>query len=151
RLPQIRNPSLPEELLVAASATGSVKAMTCTIVQPVDSTTGNEPVLVIAIRGSAFKIDHVVNANLRLGSRENETHHVVFTGHSTGGAVASLLHLMYSGEHPGVRFSCITFEAPPCASSNTKAPEDDGTVCLSIINEFDFIARADAPYLLCVI
>jgi hypothetical protein len=47
-----------------ASATGSIKATTCTIFTPpqhLESSTASASVLVIAVRGSASKVDHIVN------------------------------------------------------------------------------------------
>ncbi|KAF7546119.1 hypothetical protein G7Z17_g8654 [Cylindrodendrum hubeiense] len=168
---------------------GSVKAWTSTVVTPqVNSVAGSEflPVLVIAVRGSASNMDHVVNANERpratghfidpamtgglellahsgfLNSAEaldnnvsrriqryvnaqgSEKKHVVFTGHSAGGAVASLLFLRYlSNASFGDRakFSCINFGSPPSVTlpidlARYQTPSE-ATVALSIINEFD--------------
>lgn len=71
--------------------------------------------------------------------------------------MASLLYVLCSssGEHSNnVQFSCITFGTPPSvasipASISGPTGTDDGTVCLNIVNEFDFVTRADPPYLLC--
>ncbi|KAF4472687.1 alpha beta-hydrolase [Fusarium albosuccineum] len=188
------------------SRTGIVKALISIIVEPVDKP-GTEsdslPVLVIAIRGSASKMDHIVNANSRPKATESfiqhpnflkqpklqahsgflnsswalakivserieayvagtETQserkpHVLFTGHSAGGAVASLFYLHYISNpnfSESARFSCVTFGAPPCVT----APVDlslyqpgGPTLCLNIINEFDVVSRADKPYILSLV
>ncbi|KAM0249760.1 hypothetical protein ACHAP5_002629 [Fusarium lateritium] len=83
--------------------------------------------------------------------------HVVFTGHSAGGAVAQLLYLHHTS-HPDLsksaRFSCVTFGAPPCLSSpvdlSLYRPSEE-TLCVNIINEFDVVTRADKPYILSLI
>lgn len=50
------------------SLTGTVKALKSTVVEPVAESSLDDhllPVLVIAVRGSASKMDHIVNANSR--------------------------------------------------------------------------------------
>ncbi|KAE8420155.1 hypothetical protein BDV36DRAFT_281717 [Aspergillus pseudocaelatus] len=130
---------------IVPSTDGTVKAVSFNHVSTVEEGTENKdlPVLVVAIRGSASAVDHMVNANYeprnaddfidisRLASenstalqahsgfldsakalekavsqrikmyiRENASNysHVLFTGHSAGGAVASLLFLRYLAE-----------------------------------------------------
>ncbi|OAP58041.1 hypothetical protein AYL99_07131 [Fonsecaea erecta] len=85
--------------------------------------------------------------------------HVIFTGHSAGGAVASLAYLQALGaaaiKYPGMRFSLITFGAPPI-STPSLAPILDafnmrqGTsgMALAIVNEDDLVARADRSYIM---
>ncbi|WZH47930.1 Alpha/Beta hydrolase protein [Fusarium acuminatum] len=179
---------------------GTVKAITATVIEQTSSDDIDElmPVLVIAIRGSASKMDHIVNANsgpknatsyvhgtsdikahsgflnsaLALDStvarmidtyppkfevRSGQKPHVVFTGHSAGGAVAQLLYLHYIS-HPDLsesaRFSCVTFGAPPCLSSHVDLSlyqPSEKTLCVNIINEFDVVTRADKPYILSLV
>ncbi|RSL65182.1 hypothetical protein CEP54_004390 [Fusarium duplospermum] len=184
------------------SITGTVKALKSTVVEPVaKSSLGDHllPTLVIAVRGSASKMDHIVNANSRpratelfispdfldrpdlmahsgflnsawalddivseriktyIENAENangQKPHVLFTGHSAGGAVATLFYLRYISDKAfdeSARFSCVTFGAPPCVSSPINLSRyrcTGATLCLNIINEFDFVSRADKPYIL---
>ncbi|KAL4969278.1 Alpha/Beta hydrolase protein [Aspergillus stella-maris] len=160
---------------------GTVKASTFTRV-----TSEHGSVFVIAIRGSASIVDHVVNANYRpanadhfinlarldspqyrpevpfkahagflkgadaldpIVSREinkyveetGEKSHILLTGHSAGGAVASLLFLRYVSSMNSIiqptRLSCVTFGAPPVVT--IAPPIDNRHLCLNIINEFD--------------
>ncbi|KAL3475376.1 Alpha/Beta hydrolase protein [Aspergillus californicus] len=175
------------------SVAGTIKASTFTRI-----TTEHGTVLVIAIRGSASVVDHVVNANYKpanahhfidiarsnpqlwagvtleahagfLKSAEalapvvseeiskyigqhGEKSHVLFTGHSAGGAVASLLFLRHICSQPlnqSTRFSCITFGAPPVVT--LPIPIDSNYLCLNIINEFDLVSRADGAYKNCLV
>ncbi|KAL4784663.1 Alpha/Beta hydrolase protein [Aspergillus varians] len=174
---------------------GTVKASTFTRVSD-----EHGPVLVIAIRGSASVVDHVVNANYRPADASNfidftrwykpggtfsahagflksaevleptvsreinkyvgefgEKSRVLFTGHSAGGAVASLLFLRYIYSQHSVahthwqliRFSCITFGAPPVLT--VPAHIDERYLCLNVINEFDMVSRADGAYKDCLV
>ncbi|KAH7157174.1 Alpha/Beta hydrolase protein [Dactylonectria macrodidyma] len=192
--------SVKSDHVAAPSLGGSVKAWTSTVVTPAtELTTPSEflPVLVIAIRGSASKMDHVVNANERpraaghfidpsmthgseifahagflnsaealdesvalrvqsyVHSEDGKKKHVMFTGHSAGGAVASLLFLRYLSEgkfNKAVSFSCINFGSPPSVSVPVDLARyytsDEVPVVLSIINEFDLVSRADRPYIM---
>ncbi|KAH7154874.1 Alpha/Beta hydrolase protein [Dactylonectria estremocensis] len=192
--------SVQSDHVAAPSLGGSIKAWTSTVVRPATNLTApNEflPILVIAIRGSASKMDHVVNANERPRAAgyfidPNMTHgseifahagflnsaealdesvaqriqsyvtfedvkkkHVLFTGHSAGGAVASLLSLRYlsTGKFSeAASFSCINFGSPPSVSVPVDLARyqafDKATVALSIINEFDLVSRADRPYIM---
>ncbi|KAF5025920.1 hypothetical protein F66182_1955 [Fusarium sp. NRRL 66182] len=205
------------------SLTGTVKAITSTSVEPaIDSEATHEllPVLMIAIRGSASKMDHIVNANSRSKATEGFIHpaflsqpnlqahsgflnsawaldsivtdqvnkhvesfnrdngqqpHILFTGHSAGGAVAQLLYLghiankdlgEWSKYNPSVerldlyhkgdssRFSCVTFGAPPCVTAHVDLSlyqPSGNTLCVNIINEFDVVTRADKPYILSMV
>ncbi|KAL4927871.1 Alpha/Beta hydrolase protein [Aspergillus undulatus] len=174
---------------------GTVKASTFTHISGEHGS-----VFVIAIRGSASVVDHVVNANHRPANADHfinssrlvppqyrpkaslETHagflksaealdpivsreihryiedygeksHILFTGHSAGGAVASLLFLRYTYSPQNLtlpaRFSCITFGAPPVVGSPISI--DDSHLCLNIINEFDMVSRADGTYKDCLV
>ena len=126
-----------QEAVVAPSVGGSRKATTFTTVteEPASKLDQSRnsflPLLVVSIRGSKGKVDHMVNANCRprkLGLEIGTLHvteeahsgflsgaevlepfiskhlqsasqrnikHVLFAGHSAGGAVASLLYLKY--------------------------------------------------------
>ncbi|KAL4798207.1 hypothetical protein BDV19DRAFT_386493 [Aspergillus venezuelensis] len=174
---------------------GTVKASTFTRV-----TSEHGSVFVIAIRGSASIVDHVVNANYRPANADHfinlarldpphyraeiplEAHagflkgaealdpivsreinkyvdenggksHILLTGHSAGGAVASLLFLRYVCSMNSIiqptRLSCVTFGAPPVVTIGP--PIDNIYLCLNIINEFDMVSRADGPYKECLV
>ncbi|KAK4233461.1 hypothetical protein C8A03DRAFT_19473 [Achaetomium macrosporum] len=180
--------------IVSPSIGGSTKVLLSTIVTPAADTKDKLlPALVIAVRGSASKVDHMVNANSRprtafdcngrsinahggfvnsaealehavserirlyVQSRRSNTH-IIFTGHSAGGAVASLLflrRLVGSDSASDARLSCITFGAPPVVTQALNveglAPRRPLGLCLNIINEFDVVSRADRPYILCLV
>ncbi|KAI5803697.1 Alpha/Beta hydrolase protein [Geopyxis carbonaria] len=82
--------------------------------------------------------------------------HVVFAGHSAGGAVAALLfsHFLASSLDDSTRYSSITFGAPPLAAPDItprllqlqQARTNPGLV-LAIVNDGDPVARADRAYL----
>ncbi|KAK3361663.1 Alpha/Beta hydrolase protein [Lasiosphaeria ovina] len=192
----------------APSVGGTVKTLTSTVVSPLADAVDNDnallPVLVIAVRGTVTKVDHMVNANgrpvdaaafvgthygtelrahagflnsadalddtalarissyVRAQKARGAKAHVLFAGHSAGGAVASLLYLRYRGRQEfesTARFSCITFGAPPAVSLPLTAVGSSGCgtdgdsndpICLSLINEFDLVSRADTPYVVSV-
>ncbi|KAK0710008.1 hypothetical protein B0T26DRAFT_861237 [Lasiosphaeria miniovina] len=155
----------------APSVGGTVKTLTSTVVSPLADAVDNDntwlPVLVIAVCGTVTTVDHMVNANGRPVDAvgfvaRGANAHVLFAGHSAGGAVASLLYLRYRGRQEfasTARFSCITFGAPPAVSLPLTAVGSSGTdtdsdsndpVCLSLINEFDLVSRADTPYVVSV-
>ncbi|PIG84970.1 hypothetical protein AARAC_010899 [Aspergillus arachidicola] len=189
---------------IVPSTDGTIKAVSFSRVSLVDKGTENKdlPVLVVAIRGSASAVDHMVNANyeprtandfidisrltpennttlqahsgflnsakaldktvsqrINMYIRENASNysHVLFTGHSAGGAVASLLFLRYLAQenlYAGTRFSCITFGAPPVVTVPLLESPMTGIssgVCLNIINEFDPVTRADGSYKHCLV
>ncbi|KAM0348618.1 hypothetical protein ACHAPU_004053 [Fusarium lateritium] len=190
-----------KEEVIRESFVGTVKAITSTVIeQAADTREINDllPVLVIAIRGSASKMDHIVNANSRpqrtegyiLGTEGLNAHsgflnsalaldsivaemiskymlesnaaskqkpHVLFTGHSAGGAVSQLLYLHHISQpnlSQSANFSCITFGAPPCLTSpiSLSLYQPSGrTLCVNIINEFDVVTRADKPYILALV
>ncbi|KAH8696933.1 hypothetical protein GQ44DRAFT_596436, partial [Phaeosphaeriaceae sp. PMI808] len=90
---------------------------------------------------------------------------VIFTGHSAGGAVSSLLFLHFlttpwvtRSRSAPLKLSLITFGCPPTISVpmpsslpiyTTSASPPSRIVIgqvLSFINEHDFVTRADAPY-----
>ncbi|KAK4171643.1 Alpha/Beta hydrolase protein [Triangularia setosa] len=81
---------------------------------------------------------------------------IIFTGHSAGGAVASLvfLHFLFqqspSSWITNCKLSLITFGSPPVTSISLtdicKGSPNTGLL-LSIVNEYDMVSRADGPYL----
>jgi hypothetical protein len=87
---------------------------------------------------------------------------LVFTGHSAGGAVASLLYLHLLSESPAVqselihlrgcfkRIHCITFGAPPISLRPLQAPASykPKSMFFAFINEGDPVSRADKGYFL---
>ncbi|RVX67150.1 hypothetical protein B0A52_08584 [Exophiala mesophila] len=113
----------------------------------------------------------LINAQLdqlRYGEEDDEQGHksddlhIILTGHSAGGAIASLLYLKILSESerswPRFTFSCITFGSPPVvsevgsftASPSTFPASPQRGLSLSIINEYDLVTRADAPYIRCL-
>lgn len=79
---------------------------------------------------------------------------VLFTGHSAGGAVASLLYLRYlfcgTSKYPLLRFSCITFGSPPVLRPEWPPRHclvANDSLVLNIINEYDLVTRIDHPYI----
>jgi len=87
--------------------------------------------------------------------------HVLFTGHSAGGAVASLLFtrlLHEANPEDDIKYSLITFGAPPVTDiditphllKRQQAFQRPGMV-LAIANEFDTVTRADRPYILSLV
>ncbi|KAJ5773797.1 hypothetical protein N7457_008693 [Penicillium paradoxum] len=88
---------------------------------------------------------------------------LIFTGHSAGGAVASLLYLHLLSNSPGVQspltylrgcfkhVHCVTFGAPPISlrplqlSSTTRTSK---SMFFAFINEGDPVSRADKGYFL---
>ncbi|QGI69194.1 hypothetical protein CEK26_013151 [Fusarium fujikuroi] len=188
--------------VVDSSFAGTVKLITSTVIEAKagSPTTDSSPVLVLAIRGSASKMDHIVNANAQPRTTESfiskgcledlEAHsgflnsaralesivtnlinkyleslpemskkkpHILFTGHSAGGAVSQLLYLRNMSNqnlNQSARFSCVTFGAPPCLTQHVDPgifQPSSGTVCVNVINEFDVVTRADKPYILSLV
>ncbi|KAJ6437593.1 hypothetical protein O9K51_09800 [Purpureocillium lavendulum] len=176
------------------SADGTFKAFVSMVITPAAVVAEeNEflPALVIAVRGTASRIDHIVNVNaqprsaqryigpgvvshsgflncaealdgvvsdrIRRHVRGRPGAHIIFTGHSAGGAVASLLflrHVMNRDLAPSARLSIITFGAPPVVAQPLDPvgfQQQQLGLCLNIINEFDVVSRADAPYVLCLV
>ncbi|KAK0672344.1 Alpha/Beta hydrolase protein [Cercophora samala] len=87
---------------------------------------------------------------------DEKIRNVVFTGHSAGGAVASLvfLHFLFQqSPNPWMtncKLSLISFGSPPVTSTGLtdicKGRSNVG-VLLSMVNEYDMVSRADGPYL----
>ncbi|CAG7920220.1 unnamed protein product [Penicillium olsonii] len=88
---------------------------------------------------------------------------LIFTGHSAGGAVASLLYLHLLSESPTVcseltrlrgcfkRIHCITFGAPPISIRPfhpSNGVNGSKSMFFAFINEGDPVARADKGYFL---
>ncbi|KAJ2988558.1 hypothetical protein NUW58_g3909 [Xylaria curta] len=181
------------EWALASSANGDVKATTLTTFDD-----GFTNYLIIAVRGSASTVDHLVNlhgeprdastlypniekapnaedqtpsflahagflnsakallepvsAQIEKRIGEGQKFNIIFTGHSAGGAVATLLHLALRVKFAGNSFSCITFGSPPVAKIVSQ--EDEIALnrivaeapVLNIINEYDLVSRLDSAY-----
>ena len=54
---------LAQDYVTAPTSDGTVKTVVFTTVSPKDSSSDVGPILVIAIRGSSSKVDHMVNSN----------------------------------------------------------------------------------------
>ncbi|KAJ4388684.1 hypothetical protein N0V93_006143 [Gnomoniopsis smithogilvyi] len=108
-----------------------------------------------------------VAARLRQLLRENpsrRSYSLLITGHSAGGAVASLLYAHMLSTSPSVqselnsltesfkRVHCVTFGTPPVSllplqkPSSANRPELNKSLFLSFVNEGDPVARADKAY-----
>ncbi|KAJ3542503.1 hypothetical protein NM208_g4056 [Fusarium decemcellulare] len=84
--------------------------------------------------------------------------HVVFTGHSAGGAVAAIVFLHFVCHCPtelsGAKFSLITFGSPPVTSINVTQMAQDlrqTKHILAVVNEYDLVSRIDQSYLTSII
>ncbi|RYC56448.1 hypothetical protein CHU98_g9752 [Xylaria longipes] len=191
---EMEDSGLKIEWSQASSTNGNIKATTLTTFvapPPYDSRAEPTTYLIIAVRGSASTVDHLVNLNGEprdarqapgLGDQtlkflahagflnsarellasistqiekrlsKGQKFNILFTGHSAGGAVATLLHLALRVKFAGVPFSCITFGSPPVA----KFVDEDRIALdrvmeqapvLNIVNEYDLVPRLDAGYL----
>lgn len=89
----------------------------------------------------------------RLREADDSIQHVVFTGHSAGGAVASLLFVHFANQ-PGTfqssKPSLVTFGSPPVTADDItplvkKLPQ--AWMVLSFVNELDMVTRADDAYI----
>ncbi|KAJ5716604.1 hypothetical protein N7493_008515 [Penicillium malachiteum] len=106
--------------------------------------------------GCASALDSIVSKQIEKYKETKGVTHVLFTGHSAGGAVASLLYLRNlfkcTDDSPSFKFSCITFGAPPTVTFPVNLHQSSSShgLCLNIINEFDPVARADKAYILSV-
>lgn len=108
-----------------------------------------------------------VAARLRQLLQENpnrRSYSLLITGHSAGGAVASLLYAHMLSTSPSVRSElnsltecfkrvhCVTFGTPPVSllplqkPSSDNRPELKKSLFLSFVNEGDPVARADKAY-----
>ncbi|KAH6958080.1 Alpha/Beta hydrolase protein [Fusarium avenaceum] len=84
--------------------------------------------------------------------------HIVFTGHSAGGAVAALVFLHFICRCPNslsnIQFSLITFGAPPVTSTNiTELAQSlpQTKHILAVVNEHDLVPRVDQSYIASII
>ncbi|KAF9638048.1 hypothetical protein BFW01_g8945 [Lasiodiplodia theobromae] len=82
---------------------------------------------------------------------------VLFTGHSAGAAVASILFMHYRVHGLNglpIKFSSITFGGPPALRQTRLEKEwipESGELWLNIVNEYDVIGRADKAYILSLV
>lgn len=89
------------------------------------------------------------------------TSSLLITGHSAGGAVASLLYMHMHAKRVESelniltgcfkRVHCVTFGAPPVSLlplQRSKSKRDDKSLFLSIANEGDLVVRADKAYII---
>ncbi|KAK3389151.1 hypothetical protein B0H63DRAFT_94923 [Podospora didyma] len=106
---------------------------------------------------SAMTLHASVKSHLSWAEKTWPGAHVVFCGHSAGGAVASILYvkclLEAVKDYPSLKLSCITFGAPPTFSTNlTKTLRAEGSLAkirghmLAFVNEFDVVPRVDQSY-----
>ncbi|KAF2137418.1 uncharacterized protein K452DRAFT_278667 [Aplosporella prunicola CBS 121167] len=153
--------------IIKPSLGGTTKATVLTLVKATSPHVDAEsrfPVLVIAVRGTASTVDNMVNLNAAPRSAESylciqqicqnqSVSHVLFTGHSAGAAVTSLLTSdrvadILTDIQP--RVSCITFGGPPvmkALNQDNLANPSRTYLWINVINEYDLIARADRPYI----
>lgn len=110
----------------------------------------------------ARRMVHPVAERLRSLLREDPNHAssaLLITGHSAGGAVASLLysHMLSDTVHSELthlrgffrRVHCVTFGAPPVSLlplQKQPSPAYRKSIFLSVINEGDPVPRADKAY-----
>ncbi|KAI9779635.1 MAG: hypothetical protein M1839_007300 [Geoglossum umbratile] len=91
--------------------------------------------------------------------RDKNVKHVLFTGHSAGGSVASLLWLkllcLGAKNYPTLYFSTITFGAAAVirpADTISKIPRNANRgMQLLFVNEFDIVSRVDAKYVVSLV
>ncbi|KAF5673863.1 hypothetical protein FHETE_3250 [Fusarium heterosporum] len=84
--------------------------------------------------------------------------HIVFTGHSAGGAVAALIFLHFICHGPyfssNIKFSLVTFGSPPVTSANiTELAQNlpQTQHILAVVNEHDLVPRVDQSYITSII
>jgi hypothetical protein len=122
---------------------------------------------------SAKTLSSLVLRHISRVNQEGWIKHVIFTGHSAGGGVASLLYLKFLLDmnplcafikainavpthrliDENLKFSCFTFGAPPILSAditemiNTeKSLQRNRGINLAFVNEFDMVCRVDQSY-----
>ncbi|KAF3902076.1 hypothetical protein ABW21_db0200865 [Orbilia brochopaga] len=110
---------------------------------------------------SALKLKDLLAPHIEAFLTRNSRGTILFTGHSAGGAVATLLHLSFRAKlayrFTAAVFSCITFGSPPVVKYMT--PADKLTVggmtssarILNIVNEYDLVARSDRKYIVSMV
>ncbi|KAK8227063.1 Alpha/Beta hydrolase protein [Phyllosticta capitalensis] len=104
--------------------------------------------------GAAQALEPHVSTSIAEVCLTGQAKHVIFTGHSAGAAVASLLFLHYRKKYAdalSVTLSCILFGCPPTFQPAPSLPSHvlkpaAGELWLNIINEYDVVSRADKPY-----
>ncbi|KAH0561982.1 hypothetical protein GP486_003311 [Trichoglossum hirsutum] len=217
--PSIAGFACRRDAYIAPTAGGTVKATAVSLVERTSPASGGGggggggrpaspllPMLVVAVRGTASRVDRMVMLNGRskdmgallvsgsdpargnvddllsprpadvcahagflngaealvpavakhidaLAENKSAVKHVLFTGHSAGGAVASLLFAKFLSlaptQYPSLLFSSISFGAPPVTRPDLTHPilaaANRGLV-LSIVNEYDLVPRADNDY-----
>ncbi|KAH7312484.1 Alpha/Beta hydrolase protein [Stachybotrys elegans] len=95
---------------------------------------------------------------IRQMNRDPGLSQVIFTGHSAGGAVSSLVFLSLLCDLPtelsAIRLSLVTFGSAPVISTDvTDLVRRSSNVdhFTAFINEYDMVTRADKPYLRSII
>ncbi|KMU91190.1 hypothetical protein CIHG_08939 [Coccidioides immitis H538.4] len=117
--------------------------------------------------GVARQLIKPVASRLRQILRDNPSRSagsLVITGHSTGGAIASLLyaHMLSQNVKSDLinlrrsfnRIHCVTFGAPPVSAQPLNKPSEkdfQNWLFFSIINEGDPVTLAERPYVRCLI
>ncbi|MCJ1400342.1 hypothetical protein MMC11_003547 [Xylographa trunciseda] len=112
---------------------------------------------------AAAALESAVTTQIRSVLKAGKIEHVLFTGHSAGGAVASLLFLRFlsvaARDYPSMRFSCITFGSPPVVTPDIsdifkyirKDDQHDRLgLTLAFVNEGDLVSRLDKDYVLSI-
>lgn len=90
--------------------------------------------------------------------KEKDAQRVLFTGHSAGGTVASLLFAHFlcgaAQDFSSTQFSLISFGAAPATSPDLTPTlrqishdRQNPGIMLAIVNEYDVVPRADAAYI----
>ncbi|KAK6359960.1 hypothetical protein TWF696_001083 [Orbilia brochopaga] len=110
---------------------------------------------------AALKLRDLLSPSIDSFLTRNSRGTILFTGHSAGGAVASLLHLLFRArlayQYTGAAFKCITFGSPPVVKYTTPADKlvVEGLISsahiLNIVNEYDLVARSDRRYILSMV
>ncbi|KAK3370940.1 hypothetical protein B0T24DRAFT_577929 [Lasiosphaeria ovina] len=176
------------------SMMGTVKAASMWKINNVRISGWSGKTLMVSIRGTATKTDHMVNMNgeprdasgvftfaetetainAHAGffacaktlipalerdiadqvALDDEMLNIIFTGHSAGGAVASLVFLHFAchspAQLPSAKYSLITFgSAPSTSQSVTELCRSQPSVGLLInfVNEYDMVSRSDKAYI----
>ncbi|KAK3387878.1 hypothetical protein B0H63DRAFT_471070 [Podospora didyma] len=176
------------------SMMGTVKAASMWKIDHVRIPGWSGKTLMVSIRGTATKADHMVNMNgeskdassvfkLEGVTTSVNAHagflacaktliptltrdivdqiavdgaisNIVFTGHSAGGAVASLVFLNFVCHSPAqlssVKYSLVTFGAAPATSQSLTElcrKQPNVGLLMAFVNEYDMISRSDKAYL----